>query len=297
VDKASAAAQPKPARSWQSGNLPVVLWFIALVLIVALLVLGAQIVGKKVLSFLARPSDGTVTAEPASASDSALQSEAEQLLERAAHGDGAASDQVLARSERWIGKTQRTATANQLLTVALNSRDMHAREAAIQADLALDGVPWNATGLNTLERAVGDPRQRVWALWTLGALGNRGVDPAHTAKIIEAYLSDPDADVRAAAVSGLALLASDETVPMLLDRFRNDPSPVVQERAACGLAQAGMYTNKQRMIAAASMVNWLDDPLMTTQQRTWAVQALRDISGQDFGAGSAAWRQWYENTR
>jgi hypothetical protein len=84
---------------------------------------------------------------------------------------------------------------------------------------------------------------------------------------------------------------------MLLDRFRNDPSPVVQERAACALAEAGMYTHEQRMTAAASLVFWLDDPLITGQQRTWTFHALRDISGQNFGADSAAWRNWYERSR
>lgn len=35
-------------------------------------------------------------------------------------------------------------------------------------------------------------------------------------------------------VSGLRLLATNETIPMPLDRFRNDPSALVQERALCG---------------------------------------------------------------
>lgn len=146
-----------------------------------------------------------------------------------------------------------------------------------------------------LKQAVGNPTQRPWALWMLGALGNRGVDPVHTAKIIEAYLSDPNERVRATAVNGLALLATDETIPMLLDRFRNDPSTVVQEPAACALAESGMYTHQQRVAAAATMVGWLDDSLLTQQQRTWTIQALHDISGQSFGTDSAAWRRWYDS--
>jgi HEAT repeat protein len=119
----------------------------------------------------------------------------------------------------------------------------------------------------------------------------------HAAKIIESYLNDPDPNVRASAVDGLAFLATDETIPMLLDRFRNDPSAVVQEPAACALAESGMYTHQQRMVAAASMVGWLDDSLLTQQQRTWTIQALHDISGQSFGADSAAWRHWYDGAR
>ena len=130
----------------------------------------------------------------------------------------------------------------------------------------------------------------------LGAIGNRGVDPVHAAKVIESYLADPSVNVRAAAVNGLGIIATDETIPMLLDRFRNDPSPVVQERAACSLAEAGMYTHEQRMVAAGTLVNWLDDSLITGQQRGWTLQALHDISGQNLGGDSAAWREWYRNS-
>jgi HEAT repeat protein len=174
---------------------------------------------------------------------------------------------------------------------------MNVRAAALQAQLALDGIPRDESGLNMLERAVGNPQQRPWALWMLGAIGNRGVDPQHTAKIMESYLDDPNVQVRVSAVEGLALLGTDETIPMLLDRFRNDPSTAVQERAACGLAESGMYTHAQRMIAGASMVGWLDDSLLSQQQRSWTVQALQDISGQNFGTDSAAWRRWYQSAR
>jgi HEAT repeat protein len=214
-----------------------------------------------------------------------------------AAGDSEAADQVLAQSPNWTGRTTRTPTADQQILTALNLPNLHAREAAVQAELALDDVPLSDAGLNTLERAVGSPGQRVWALWMLGALGNRGVDPVHTAKIIGAYLADTDVAVRAAAVNGLAILATDETIPMLLDRFRNDPSPIVQERAACGLAESGMYTHEQRMTATASLVGWLDDSTLSPGQRAWAAQALGDISGQHFGADSAAWRNWYESAR
>jgi len=123
------------------------------------------------------------------------------------------------------------------------------------------------------------------------------VEPEQAAKILQSYASNPDANVRASAVNGLSILGSDETIPVLLDRFRNDASPLVQEQAACALAEAGMYTHEQRMVAAASLVNWLDDSLLTTPQRMWLLHALRDISGQNLGTESAAWRQWYENSR
>ena len=225
-----------------------------------------------------------------------LQAEAEQLLQRVASGESAAAGQVLDEAVNWTGKTQRTPKSEQSMSVALNLPDLHAREAAVRAELALDGITVDEPGLKALEAAVEIPSQRLWALWMLGAIGNRGMDPAHTAKVIETYLADPDVNVRAAAVNGLAIIGTDETIPMMLDRFRNDPSAVVQERAACSLAESGMYTHEQRMVAAGTLVNWLDDSLINSQQRAWTLQALHDISGQNLGTDSAAWRDWYGKT-
>ena len=227
--------------------------------------------------------------------DSVAQKEAEALLQALDNGDASAGDQILEKAPVWVGKTRVTPRTDQLLTTALNLHELHAREAALEAELALNGIPKNENGLKILTDSVGNPGSQAWALWLLGALGNRGVDPVHTAKILGGYLLDPDVNVRASAVNGLALLGTNETIPMLLDRFRNDPSPVVQERAACGIAESGMYTKEQRMNAAQSLISWLDDPLLTGQQRSWDVQALGDITGQHFGTNSVQWREWYAN--
>jgi len=271
--------------------------FIAAALSVGAAVLALNFVGKHLVLSSGRSGRGRGAITARTDVDSNLQAEAEQLLQRLASGEAGAADEILEKSAGWTGKTQRSATASQWMTIALNRPELHAREAAVRAELALDGITEDEAGLTFVEQEVGDPNQRAWALWMLGALGNRGVDPVHTAKIIEAYLSDPAVDVRASAVNGLALLGTDETIPMMLDRFRNDPSPVVQERAACALAESGMYTHEQRMTAAASLVSWLDDPLLNSQQRAWTFQALRDISGQNLGTDSAAWRNWYEGSR
>jgi hypothetical protein len=263
---------------------------------VGLAVLGLNFAGKQLAASSGRSSRGHREVTARSAVDSATQAEAEEVLQRLAAGDSGAADEVLSQSARWTGKTQRTSSATQWITTALNLPDLHGREAAIQAELALDGVAQNESGRKMMEQAVGNPSQRAWALWMLGALGNRGVDPDHAAKVIGSYLSDPQVDVRVAAVNGLSLVGTDETIPMMLDRFRNDPSPVVQERAACAIAESGMYTHEQRMSAAASLVAWLDDSFITGQQRTWTLQALRDISGQNLGADSA-WREWYARAR
>jgi hypothetical protein len=47
------------------------------------------------------------------------------------------------------------------------------------------------------------------------------------------------------------------------------------------------------MRAAQTLISWLDDALLTGEQRSWDVQALGDITGQHFGTNSSQWREWY----
>ena len=241
----------------------------------------------------ARSSPGVRAGSTAHPVDPSAQSEAEAILARAAAGDEAAAQQALSEAKGWTGRTQRTARTDQLVTACLNSGSFGVRGAGVAAELALEDISPNETGFARMEQAVGNPNQRAWALWMLGALANRGVHPVHAAKVIESYLTDPDVRARATAVDALALVGSSETVAMLLDRFRNDPSPVVQERAVCDLSQAGMYTRAQRMRAARTLVGWVGDASLSAQQRAWAVQALSDIAGKSFGSSPSAWQAWY----
>jgi hypothetical protein len=267
--------------------------------VVAAMVMVAAVgyVGKQEVLRLAQLQNGRVVRGTAAPSGGPAQMAAEQLLAKAAGGDPQAVDEILAQSSEWTGRTQRTQRSEQLVTALLNHPDLHVRQAGVRAELALDGVSADANGLQQVKLSIGNPQLRGWALWMLGALANQGVDPDHASKIIESYLTDPDVQVRAGAVDAMALVATWETIPMMLDRFRNDPSPVVQERAACDLAESGMYTRAQRMSAAASLVGWVDDSLLTPQQRGWAVQALGDISGQHLGNDAAAWRRWYDGAK
>jgi hypothetical protein len=291
------AGVPPSAPDWTSGRLPIVIFFSVLLTAGVLLALGLQFAVKQFSTLAANPDFWKSRTTTNRAADPALQSEAEGLLQRVAAGDSAAAEKVLATSDSWTGKVSRSQDADRWMTAALNSHDLPARAAAVQAELALGGVRRDAQGLDYLERIAKSGQYRGWALWMLGAIGNRGVDPAHAGAIIKTYINDSNANVRASAIEGLSILATDDTVPLLLDRFRSDPSPMVQERAACDLAESGMYTHAQRMVAAATLVTWLDDSSLSAAQREWTLHALRDISGQNLGTDSSAWRHWYESSQ
>jgi hypothetical protein len=286
----------RAARPALFSNRAAILYFLIVTTVIVLLAWGATHLVNGLFPRAAGQGNGNANMAPRVAADTALQAEAEGLLERLTRRDAAAANQVLEQSDGWTGKTKTTQKTDQFISTSLNLNDLHVRAAALQAQLALNGIPRDASGFAMLEQAAGNPQQRAFAMWMLGALGNRGVDAVHAAKIIEAYLNDPDVAVRSNAVIGLALLGTDETIPMLLERFRNDPSLSVQEFAGCGLAESGMYTHAQRRVIAATLVGWLGDSLLSPQQRTWVVQALHDISGQNYGTDSAAWQRWYAST-
>jgi hypothetical protein len=223
------------------------------------------------------------------------QAQAQLLLERAINHYEGAADQIASRVDNWRGKLKRTPQLESLITTALNANDLRVRAAAIEVDLAALG---QAKTPDSVERLIqqaesGDQSQRVWALWTMGLLGNRGVAPDRVAQFLITQLHDPNQDVRYWVVEGLAYLGTNDTIEPLLQTFHDDPSPTVRERAACGLAQSGMLSQEQRLTVVPRLLEFADDASIDAQTHTWVYQALRDITAQNLPNDPAAWRNWY----
>jgi hypothetical protein len=226
------------------------------------------------------------------------QRQAELLLARAVNHDAGANDQIATRVDGWGGQIKLTPRFNALMTTALNSDDLRVRAAGIEVDLAAMGaIKSPATVEGLAEQAVnGPPSRRVWALWELGLLGNRGVEPERVNEILVGQLRDPDPEVRHWAVEGLAYLGTNQTIAPLLAVFHDDPSPMVRERAGCSLAQSGMLTQEQRHSAIPHLLDYADDPALDSQTHAWVYQALRDITGKNLPNDSSAWRTWYSSS-
>ncbi len=183
------------------------------------------------------------------------QKQAEILLERAvSHSDGSPNQieaQIEARVESWRGKLKWDSQLGDLTTVALNSKDQSVRAAAIEVQLAAYGLTKTQSTVDALVRQANsrDHKQKIWALWALGLLGNRGVEPDRVVQVLAAYLkgsgknSDKDEDARRWAVEGLALVGTTPTIAPLLEATRNDPSAMVRESAACVLAESGLLSS------------------------------------------------------
>jgi hypothetical protein len=228
------------------------------------------------------------------------QKQAEILLTRAVSHSAGATEEIRERAQSWRGKISLNPQLSQLTTAALNSEDENLRDSAIEVQLASYGLNRDAATVDDLLRRADSANHddKIWALWALGLLSNRGVESdrivlALTTKL-DGTMKASDEDSRRWAVEALALAGTDAAVNPLLKAMHDDPSPLVRERAACGLAESGMLTHEQRMTAVPRLINYSDDPALDAQTHAWAFQALNEITKQRLPNDSAAWRSWYQ---
>ena len=227
------------------------------------------------------------------------QAQAEFLLERAMNHYDGATREIERRLPRWNGKLEPGERFEGLFRMAINSDDLRVRAASIEINIITRHLEKNSETIDRLEPLArkGEQGPRANALWDLGLLGGRGVEPERVAQILLASTRDENVNVRYWAVEGLAFLATDEVIDPLLQIFHDDPSPMIRERAACGLAQSGMLTRERRLKAVPRLLDFAGDFSLDDQTRGWVFQALRDITGQNLPRDPSAWRSWYERQR
>lgn len=223
------------------------------------------------------------------------QQQAELLLERSINHFRGANEQIAARVGGWLGKLSLEGRLNGLFMTALNSDDLRVRAAAIEVNLAARNVERSIAAVDRLEPVArfGEQGPRANALWDLGLLGNRGIERERIARVLIGSTDDANVNIRYWAVEGLAYLGTDEVIDPLLAIFHDDPSPMIRERAACGLAQSGMLSAEQRRRAIPRLLDFAGDGGMDPETRRWVFQALRDITGQTLPHDAATWREWY----
>ena len=173
------------------------------------------------------------------------QGQAELLLERSINHYKGRTSRSRRASRDGADKIALNRRLNDLFVTSINSDDLTRtrrrhrggpRRARISRRRRRRSIGWSTT------RGAGEQGPRANALWDLGLLGNRGVDPARIVTILLDSVRDPNENIRYWAVEALAYLGTDATIAPLLEIFHDDPSPQIRERAACGLAQSGMLS-------------------------------------------------------
>ena len=218
------------------------------------------------------------------------------MLERSINHYRGANEQIAARVDGWKGRIALNERLNNLFVTAINSGDLTVRVAGVEVDIAARNLTKDSSTVDRLEPVArtGEQGPRANALWDLALIGNRGVDRERILAILLGSIHDENVNVLYWAVEGLAYLAMDASIEPLLDIFNDDPSPMIRERAACGLAQSGMFSAEQRRKAIPRLLDFAIDGALDSQTRTWVFQALRDITGQSLPHDARRWREWFE---
>jgi hypothetical protein len=243
-----------------------------------------------------RSSAGLLSEHHTEALDSMTpQAQAELLLERTINRYRGAIEQINSRVDRWRGHIKSTPRLDSLFVTAVNADDMSVRAAAVEVNAAARNLEKSSATVDRLEPIARSGAQgpRANALWDIGLLGNRGVQPERAFDILMGSLHDTNENIRYWAVEGLAFLGTDDVIAPLLGVFHDDPSATIRERAACSLAQSGMLNEQQRRTAVPKLLDFAEDQSLDAQTRGWVFQALRDITGQSLPPNPGAWRHWY----
>jgi hypothetical protein len=308
-------AAPHNPRSGESRplTLSILRWYgLAFLVLAALSAVAGFEVGhlkavwaKLKLGDLANASSAAAASQPTATADAvnaefaeltrlAPQQQAEQLLELAIRRQPASLDLIRQNADSWRGRLQNTDHLFDLVLTAMKSDDLRVRAAGIEVDLAANNLSKSPKTVAHLVKLIRkDPTERPFALWRLGALGNRGVQPKLVLAHLLTFAHDPNEQTRFWAVEGLAMLGTDGAIDPLLDRFAHDPSPRVRQRAAVGIAESGMLTHEQRFAAIPDLLNFLDDDALDSDTRGWVYGALRLITGEAIGNSAQAWQQWW----
>jgi len=224
----------------------------------------------------------------------APQQQAERLLELAIESPDLSLSLIYRNLDSWRGHVQDTDRLFHRVLAALDSEDPRVRIAAVEIDLAANNLRKSPQSVAKLLRQIrNDPLSRYLALWRLGALGNRGVEPATVLATLLRYAHDPNQQVRFWAVEGLSMLGTDEAINPLLSILAHDPATQIRERAAVCLARSGLLNGEQRLNAVPELLNLADDDSLDSATQDLVYSTLEAITGASLGKDADAWREWW----
>jgi len=245
-------------------------------------------------SLIATPDPRRREAELEEISHLAPQQQAERLLQLAMEQPDASLGMIRRNLSAWRGHLEETDQLFHLVLAALESDDSRVRIAAVEIDLAACHlIKAHESVTKLLHQVHSDSDGRYMALWRLGAIGNRGVEPATALATLKRYTHDHNQLARFWAVEGLAMLATPESIDALLDILQHDPAPQIRERAATSLAKSGLLTGEQRLTAVPQLLNLLDDDSVDDPTKSLVCSTLETITGASYGKNAHAWRDWW----
>ena len=257
---------------------------------------AAAVPAQEAPALIADPEPRRANAEWDAISHMKPQEQAEHLLELTAEQPDASLNMIRRNLSSWRGQLEETDRLFHLVLTALDSDDPRVRVAAVEIDLAACHLVKAHESVTKLLRQIqGNTDGRFLALWRLGAIGNRGVEPATALATLRRYARDRNQQARFWAVEGLAMLGTRESMDTLLDILAHDGAPQIRERAATSLAKSGLLTGEQRLAAVPQLLNLLDDDSLDEPTKKLVCSTLEAITGASFGKNAAEWREWWKH--
>ncbi len=223
------------------------------------------------------------------------QQQAERLLQYAISHHVGATDEIKARVKEWRGTITTSQAMETLLDVARNGANLRVRAAAIEIELAAMNMAKTAGQVDVLlARIAASPKDARSEIYTLGLLGNRGVETDRIHGELRALARADEDIVRYQAYAAIANLGTDDSVADLVAAFHHDPSASVQiNGGGCGVAHCGMLTRAQRMMAVPGLLEMVEDKALAGAIRAYAYRALREITDETLPDDAQRWREWY----
>src|SRR5258708_10830283 len=187
------------------------------------------------------------------------QQQAERLLEVAVRRPDQSLGLIHENLDSWRGHLEETDRLFHLVLAALDSGDPRVRVAAVEIDLVANNLRKSPQSLAKLLHQIhDDPDSRYLALWRLGSLGNRGLEPATVLSTLLRYSRDSNQQTRFWAVEGLAMLGTEESIDPLLSILAHYPAEQIRDHAATTLARPGILPCQHRLAALPHLLNLLD---------------------------------------
>lgn len=223
------------------------------------------------------------------------QQQAERLLQYALSQHVGATDEIKARVKGWRGLITMTPAMETLTDVARNGANLRVRAAAIELELTAMNMARNAGQVDALlARIAAGPKDARSEIYTLGLLGNRGIETDRIHNELRALAGSEAAIVRYQAYAAMANLGTDATVADLVAAFHHDPDSSTQiNGGGCGLAHCGMLTRAQRMLAIPGLLEMVEDKDLHAGIRLYGYRALREITDETLPDEPQQWRDWY----
>jgi len=223
------------------------------------------------------------------------QQQAERLLQYAISHHVGATDEIKARVTEWRGAITQSPSMETLLDVARNGADLRVRAAAIELELATMNIAKTAGQVDVLlARIAASPKDARSEIYTLGLLGNRGVETDRIHNELRALAQSGEFIVRYQAYAAISNLGTDDSVADLVTAFHHDASTYVQiNGGGCGLAHCGMLTRAQRMTAVPGLLEIAEDGTVDSVIQGYVYRALREITDENIPDDAQQWRVWY----